>query len=55
MRTVVLDVPDWSGNRAGQHLDVRLTDGDGYRAERALDCSANGGHVAITVEQLEDA
>src|SRR5262249_48259637 len=34
VRTVVLDVPDWPGHRAGQHLDVRLTAEDGYRAER---------------------
>ena len=24
-RTLVLDIPDWRGPRAGQHLDVRLT------------------------------
>jgi hypothetical protein len=25
VRTIVLDVPDWPGHRAGQHVDVRLT------------------------------
>ena len=25
VRTIELDVPDWAGHRAGQHLDVRLT------------------------------
>jgi ferredoxin-NADP reductase len=33
--TIVLDMPDWPGHRAGQHLDVRLTAEDGYRAERS--------------------
>ncbi len=30
-----LDVPDWPGHRAGQHVDVRLTAEDGYQAERS--------------------
>ena len=34
MRTICLDVPEWPGHQAGQHLDVRLTAEDGYRAER---------------------
>ena len=42
VRTIVLDVPDWPGHRAGQHLDVRLTAEDGYRAERVLDCLRSG-------------
>ena len=28
-RTLVLDVPDWPGHQAGQHLEVRLTAPDG--------------------------
>jgi ferredoxin-NADP reductase len=55
VRTIVLDVPEWSGHRAGQHLDVRLTAEDGYRAERAYSiASAPGEPVEITVERLED-
>ena len=51
----MLDVPDWPGHRAGQHLDVRLTAEDGYRAEREYSiASAPGEPVAITVERLED-
>jgi ferredoxin-NADP reductase len=54
-RTIVVDVPDWPGHRAGQHLDVRLTAEDGYRAEREYSiASAPGEHVAITVERLDD-
>ena len=55
VKTIVLDVPDWPGHRAGQHLDVRLTAEDGYRAEREYSiASAPGELVAITVERLED-
>lgn len=55
MRTLVLDVPAWAGHRAGQHLDVRLTAEDGYRAEREYSiASAPGEPVAITVERLDD-
>ncbi|HEX2433700.1 MAG TPA: ferredoxin reductase [Gaiellaceae bacterium] len=55
VRTIVLDLPDWPGHRAGQHLDVRLTAEDGYRAEREYSiASAPGEPVAITVERLED-
>jgi ferredoxin-NADP reductase len=54
-RTLTLDVPGWPGHRAGQHLDVRLTAEDGYRAERAYSlASAPGEPPAITVERLED-
>ncbi len=55
VRTIVIDIPVWSGHRAGQHLDVRLTAEDGYRAEREYSiASAPGEPVAITVERLDD-
>jgi ferredoxin-NADP reductase len=55
VRTLVLDVPEWPGHRAGQHLDIRLTAEDGYRAEREYSiASAPGEPVAITVERLDD-
>jgi ferredoxin-NADP reductase len=55
VRTIELDVPEWAGHRAGQHLDVRLTADDGYAAERSYSiASAPGEPVAITVERLED-
>jgi ferredoxin-NADP reductase len=54
-RTLVLEVPGWPGHRAGQHVDVRLTAEDGYRAEREYSiASAPGEPLAITVERLED-
>ncbi len=55
VRTIALDLPDWPGHQAGQHLDVRLTAEDGYSAERSYSiASANGEPVAITVERLEE-
>jgi ferredoxin-NADP reductase len=55
VRTISLDVPQWAGHRAGQHLDVRLTADDGYRAERSYSIAAAPGEpVAITVERLPD-
>ncbi|HET9896874.1 MAG TPA: ferredoxin reductase [Streptosporangiaceae bacterium] len=54
-RTIELAVPGWTGHRAGQHLDVRLTAEDGYVAERPYSiASAPGESVAITVQRLPD-
>jgi ferredoxin-NADP reductase len=53
--TIGLEPADWAGHRAGQHLDVRLTAEDGYRAERSYSiASAPGEQLAITVERLDD-
>jgi ferredoxin-NADP reductase len=55
VRTISLQVPDWAGHRAGQHVDVRLTAEDGYQAERAYSiASAPGEPLSITVERLDD-
>ncbi len=55
VRTLVLEPADWPEHRAGQHVDIRLTAEDGYRAERAYSiASAPGEPLAITVERLED-
>ena len=55
VRTLLLEVPDWPGHRAGQHVDIRLTADDGYQAERAYSiASAPGEPLAITVERLDD-
>ena len=55
VRTIELEVPDWPGHRAGQHLDVRLTAEDGYTAERSYSiATADDEPVAITVERLDD-
>jgi len=55
VRTLVLEIPGWPGHIAGQHVDVRLTAEDGYRAERAYSLAcAPGEPLMITVERLED-
>ena len=55
-RTVVLDVPDWPGHRAGQHVDVRLTAEDGYQSERSYSIASapEESRLALTVERLKD-
>ena len=55
-RTLVLDVPDWPGHDAGQHLDVRLTAPDGYRAQRSysLAAPADGNRLELTVQHVDD-
>jgi ferredoxin-NADP reductase len=55
VRTLVLEADGWTGHRAGQHVDVRLTAEDGYQAERSYSiASAPGEPPAITVELLQD-
>jgi len=56
-KSLVLNVPDWPGHRAGQHVDVRLTAPDGYQAERSYSIASapeDGDQVALTVERIED-
>ena len=57
--TLVLDVPDWSGHLAGQHIDVRLTAPDGYRAQRSYSIAdavdlTHPNRVEITVQVVPD-
>jgi ferredoxin-NADP reductase len=56
VKTIVFDVPGWSGHRAGQHVDVRLTAEDGYQAERSysIGSAPAGTRVELTVERLDD-
>lgn len=55
-RTIVLDVPEWPGHLAGQHVDVRLTAPDGYRASRSYSIASawTGETVELTVELVPD-
>jgi ferredoxin-NADP reductase len=56
VKTIVFDVPEWPGHRAGQHVDIRLTAEDGYRAERSYSIASapDGRRIALTVERLDD-
>ncbi len=54
-RTITLEVPDWPGHLAGQHVDVRLTASDGYSAVRSYSIASapnSKGRVELTVERL---
>jgi ferredoxin-NADP reductase len=54
--TIVLDVPDWPGHDAGQHVDVRLTADDGYQAQRSYSIASGpeDPRLALTVERIDD-
>jgi len=56
VRTIVFDVADWPGHRAGQHVDVRLTADDGYQAERSYSIASapDGERIELTVERLDE-
>jgi ferredoxin-NADP reductase len=56
VRSIVLDVPEWIGHRAGQHVDVRLTAEDGYQAQRSYSIASapEDRRLALTVEGLPD-
>jgi ferredoxin-NADP reductase len=55
-RTLVLDLPDWPGHAAGQHVDVRLTADDGYQAQRSYSIASapEDARLALTVERIDD-
>jgi ferredoxin-NADP reductase len=54
--TLRLEVPDWGGHRAGQHVDVRLTAEDGYSAQRSYSIASPPGAdlVELTIERFDD-
>ena len=54
-RTLLVDVPDWPGNIAGQHLDLRLTAPDGYQATRSYSIASEGEgtHVELSIDEVE--
>jgi ferredoxin-NADP reductase len=56
VRSIVLEVPEWPGHRAGQHLDLRLTAEDGYQAQRSYSIASapEDERLTLTVERLSD-
>jgi ferredoxin-NADP reductase len=54
-KTLVLDVPDWPGHVAGQHVDIRLTAEDGYQAERTYSIASppEQSNLELTVERID--
>ena len=55
-KSLVLDLPNWPGHRAGQHIDIRLTADDGYQAQRGYSIASapEDDGVMLTVDRLED-
>jgi ferredoxin-NADP reductase len=53
---ITLRLPGWPGHVPGQHVDVRLTASDGYRAQRSYSIASPPEHpdVELVVEQLPD-
>ena len=56
VRSLILDAPDWTSHRAGQHVDIRLTAEDGYQAVRSYSIASAPaeGKLVVTVERLDD-
>jgi ferredoxin-NADP reductase len=54
--SLILEPPDWSGHRAGQHVDVRLTAEDGYQAQRSYSIGSGpeDEELLLTIERLDD-
>ena len=54
--TIMIDVPGWPGNAAGQPADVRLTAEDGYSTERSYSIASapSGTRIELTVQRLDD-
>jgi ferredoxin-NADP reductase len=55
-RLLRLRVPDWPGNEAGQHVDIRLTAEDGYQAVRSysLGSYGPGDTIELGVDEIPD-
>src|SRR5215212_5149936 len=55
-KSLLLEVPEWVGHKAGQHVDVRLTAEDGYQAQRSYSIASApaDARLELTVERLAD-
>ena len=56
VKSLFLEVGEWPGHRAGQHVDVRLTAEDGYQAQRSYSIASppEEERVALTIERIPD-
>jgi len=56
VHSLLLDVPDWPGHLAGQHVDIRLTSEDGYQAQRSYSIASapEDQRLMLTIERLEE-
>jgi ferredoxin-NADP reductase len=52
-----IELPMWMQHLPGQHYDVRLTDPEGYHAERSYSIASSPldeGGIELTIDRLED-
>lgn len=56
VKSLVLNLSDWPGHKAGQHVDVRLTAEDGYQAQRSYSIASapETSQLMLTVERIDD-
>lgn len=57
MKTFRLALPMWMPFLPGQHMDVRLTAPDGYRAQRSYSIASSPldeGEIELTIDRLEE-
>jgi ferredoxin-NADP reductase len=56
VKSLILDVPEWLGHRPGQHIDIRLTGEDGYRAQRSYSIASppEAPNLAVTIERIDE-
>lgn len=56
VKSLLLDAPAWTGHKAGQHVDIRVTAEDGYQAQRSYSIASapNDKNLSLTVERIED-
>jgi ferredoxin-NADP reductase len=56
VKSLLLQVKGWQGHLPGQHVDIRLTAEDGYRAQRSYSIASppEDKFLALTVERVDD-
>jgi ferredoxin-NADP reductase len=56
VKSLILDLPNWTGHLAGQRVDVRLTAEDGYQAQRSYSIASSPEDklIMLTIERIED-
>jgi ferredoxin-NADP reductase len=56
VKSLILDMPDWTTHLAGQHVDVRLTADDGYQTQRSYSIASppEDNYLMLTVERIEE-
>jgi ferredoxin-NADP reductase len=56
VKSLLLHVPAWQGHLPGQHVDIRLTAGDGYQAQHSYSIASppEDELLTLTVERLDN-